>query len=163
MATEVACDAVWGKIVRSMNDGPLSKLDFVRSAKIATSTSSIGQSTVPLCLYCDDSYDKSQVEKCFRTLVLEMQMAPSSYKTDAFTLLDIDSKHVSKIKSSEYTATTFMSKEEIDEHLKKSSKAKEAKKKSAQQEASSGLALADDDDSDGSQDEQPRKKQKKQK
>lgn len=75
-----------------------------------------------ICVYCDDSWDREAVGKVFKVLVEELNLVSSAYKVsslgrfsaprgesshknkrmqcDANTILGIDSKHASGIRSS---------------------------------------------------------------
>lgn len=55
-----------------------------------------------ICVYCDDSWDKEGVKAAFVALVKDLGLVSQAYKCDANTILGIDSKHPSKIKSSLY-------------------------------------------------------------
>lgn len=55
-----------------------------------------------ICVYCDDSWDEKGVKAAFLALVKDLGLVSSAYKCDANTILGIDSKHPSKVKSSMY-------------------------------------------------------------
>lgn len=123
-----------------MNNGELSRLPFVRTAKIASQTTPDKPLRL-LCIYCDNSYDRAQLEQCLRVLVGALQMGrPSSYKADAFTLLGIDSKHRSRIMPALYRATDFVQQSELDELAEQGNRARTRRPSGPE----FGLQLAED-------------------
>ncbi|GAA6015780.1 hypothetical protein JCM10207_008792 [Rhodosporidiobolus poonsookiae] len=153
-------DLTWAKIVKAiaLEEGPLAKTGAVHCAKVASTPGDGGDQHV-ICVYCDDSWDKDAVAKVFKTLVTELSLVSSAYKADANTIIGIDSKHASGIRSSLYGKTDFMTKDEIDEAFKAKTKAKEVKKKTLEQEQEAGGEDGFDEASE-SEDERPRKKGK---
>ncbi|GAA5836928.1 hypothetical protein JCM3766R1_006300 [Sporobolomyces carnicolor] len=144
-----AVDGVWSKIVKALADadGALAKTGVVKTAKVA-SISQGGESQV-ICVYVHDSWDKAAVGIAFKCLVEDLKLVSSAYKT----ILGIDSKHESGIKSSLYGKLDFLSKDEIDKALAspaKESLAKEVRKKTLEEEHREGLddfdAVSDSDD-----------------
>ncbi|KDE04680.1 hypothetical protein MVLG_04904 [Microbotryum lychnidis-dioicae p1A1 Lamole] len=112
-------DAIWAKVVNAIAkpDGALAKTGIVHTAKVSTHAEE-GQGYV-ICIYCDDSWDRDGVGKAFKCLVRELGLVSSAYKSDANTLLGIDSKHSSGIRSSLYGKTDFMTKDEIEQAIEK--------------------------------------------
>lgn len=76
-------DYVWGKLARSVIDGPLSKLEgaHVHTIKVATADDedpldqkkqdSFLGSTVVICLYFDNVWERSHAEKVLRCVLTE--------------------------------------------------------------------------------------------
>ncbi|KAM0791745.1 hypothetical protein ACM66B_004012 [Microbotryomycetes sp. NB124-2] len=144
---EDSVDSTWAKVVNAIatEDGALAKTGHVHFAKAATAPTPTKGDAPPIwviCVYCDNSFDKEAVGTVFRTLVNDLGLVSSAYKTDANTILGIDSNHPSKIKSSLYGKSDFMSKEEIDEAMAARSKARAVKSstKTAEEEQEDGGA-----------------------
>ncbi|GAA5927049.1 uncharacterized protein JCM15063_000443 [Sporobolomyces koalae] len=165
-------DPTWGKIVRALADadGALAKSGVVDTAKVAAEAAD-GEPYV-ICVYVKDSWNRQHVGTALECLVKDLQLQPSAYKT----LLGIDSKHESGIKSSLYSKYDFMTKDEIESALavknhvdrkdgmddagkqKKTFEPKEVKKKTIAQEQAQGLG--DFDDLSDSDEEPPQKRSK---
>ncbi|KAK4055047.1 hypothetical protein OIO90_003388 [Microbotryomycetes sp. JL221] len=148
-------DGTWAKVVRAIagQDGVLAQTEACHVAKVSTVVQ--GEGPFVICIYCDDSWDKEAVGKVMRVLVQELGLLPSAYKHDVNTILGIDSKHPSQIKSSLYGKNDFMTKEEIDAVMSARSKAREVKpsiKTAEEEEQDDGgasfapLSESDDDD-----------------
>ncbi|SCV73417.1 BQ2448_7343 [Microbotryum intermedium] len=179
-------DAIWAKLVNAIAkpDGALAKTGSVHTAKVSTHAEE-GQSVtfVPrasafsyeterwillrtlrrgyvICVYCDDSWDRDGVGKAFKCLVRDLGLISSAYKSDANTLLGIDSKHSSGIRSSLYGKTDFMTKDEIDQAIEARKEATEAPikvpKRLEKEEEQDGFVT----DEDSEADEPKAKKQK---
>ncbi|CAE6418138.1 unnamed protein product, partial [Rhizoctonia solani] len=56
-----------------------------------------------ICLYLPDLYDKAIVTEVLRTVCQSTGIRPNSAKTDLYTILGLDSKHASGIKSTNPT------------------------------------------------------------
>ncbi|GAA5972119.1 hypothetical protein JCM11641_002505 [Rhodosporidiobolus odoratus] len=153
-------DFTWSKIVKALAlpEGSLAKTGSVHTAKVS-STASNGEQSV-ICVYCDDSWDREGVEKAFRALVHEEGLVSSAYKCDANTLLGIDSKHPSGIRSSLYGKTTFMTQAEIDAAFESKTKKKEVKKKTLEQELEGGAGDGFDPVSENEEEEEERPRKK---
>ncbi|BGP56494.1 hypothetical protein JCM8202v2_004115 [Rhodotorula sphaerocarpa] len=149
---EEGIDAVWSKIFKAvaLADGALIKTGAVHCAKTAYT-----RKDRVICVYCDNSWDKEAVGRVFRVLVEDLGLS------DANTLLGIDSKHESGIRSSLWTKHDFMTKDEIDAALAAKSKAKAAPKKTLEDEIKSGAAEGFDPVSDSDEGEPAPKKAKK--
>ena len=146
----------------------------------------IARSSYVICCYCDNSFDKDAVKEVYKALV-SIGLVSSAYKADANTILGIDSKHDSGIKSSLYgknggcllvfwssgpcafivsapelililLRADMMTQAEIEEALKATSKAKPTKAKTLADEEAEGGGFAPVSDSED--DEPPRKKVK---
>ncbi|GAA5990788.1 hypothetical protein JCM5350_004645 [Sporobolomyces pararoseus] len=155
-------DQTWSKIVKALADadGVLAQTGVVKTAKVAPIAQN-GEAQL-ICVYVNDSWNKRAVGRAFNCLVNDLQLVSSAYKCDAFTILGIDSKHETGIKSSLWTKHEFMKKEEIDAALEKKpepSLAKEVKKKTLEEEQQEGLG--DFDDVSDSEDEEPAQKKQK--
>ncbi|GAA5961364.1 hypothetical protein JCM3765_004392 [Sporobolomyces pararoseus] len=155
-------DQTWSKIVKALADadGVLAQTGVIKTAKVAPIAQN-GEAQL-ICVYVNDSWDRQAVGRAFRCLVNDLQLVSGAYKCDAFTILGIDSKHETGIKSSLYTKYEFMTKEEIEAALEKKpeqSLAKEVKKKTLQEERQEGLG--DFDDVSESEDEGPAQKKQK--
>ncbi|GAA6023012.1 hypothetical protein JCM11491_000356 [Sporobolomyces phaffii] len=153
---------VWSKIVRAIADadGPLAQTGVVKTAKVAP-ISTNGEAQL-ICVYVDDSWNKESVSKTLKCLVEDLRLEPSAYKCDAFTILGIDSKHETGIKSSLYGKYEFMTKTEIEAALSKDQKdstIKAVKKKTLEDEKQEGLG--DYDDVSSSDDDEPVNKRQK--
>ncbi|GAA5895526.1 uncharacterized protein JCM6883_001535 [Sporobolomyces salmoneus] len=155
-------DSTWSKIVKALADadGVLAKTGVIRTAKVAPIARE-GEAQL-ICVYVNDSWDKEAVGKAFKCLVEELKLVSTAYKCDAFTILGIDSKHETGIKSSLWSKNEFMSKDEIDAALAKKpsdSLAEEVKKKTLEDEQQEGLG--DFDAVSDSEDEEPKQKRQK--
>ncbi|GAA6064080.1 hypothetical protein JCM10212_002722 [Sporobolomyces blumeae] len=153
-------DAIWSKIVRALadRDGALAKTGVVTAAKVAPIPSEEGGPQV-ICVYAADSWNREAVGKAFKALVEGLELVSTSYKCDAFTILGIDSKHESGIKSSLWSKGDFMSPAEIAAVFeKKAPKPKEVKKKTIEEERAAGL---DDFDPVSSDDDEPKPKKRR--
>ncbi|SGZ13095.1 BQ5605_C028g10548 [Microbotryum silenes-dioicae] len=143
-------DAIWAKVVNAIAkpDGALAKTGIVHTAKVSTHAEE-GQGYV-ICIYCDDSWDRDGVGKAFKCLVRELGLVSSAYKSDANTLLGIDSKHSSGIRSSLYGKTDFMTKDEIEQAIEKRKAELEAPvkvpKKLEKEEEEDGFVTDEDSD-----------------
>ncbi|KAK4050648.1 hypothetical protein OIV83_003374 [Microbotryomycetes sp. JL201] len=126
--TDETVDGTWAKVVRALaaQDGALAQTGSCHVAKVSTTPTKEGAPFV-ICVYSDDSYNKDGVGSVFRALVNDLGLVSSAYKTDANTILKIDSNHPSKIKSSLYGKNDFMTKEEIEEAMAARSKARPVK------------------------------------
>lgn len=161
-------DNLWSRIALSFESGALSALEGCKTAKVATSNEGIGPYVI--CVYCEDSWDKEAVGNVFRALVTDCELVSKAYKVDALvsapvfddgekraheegqTLLDIDSKHPSKLKTSLYgqkgkflgsrhrgmsvdtdAEPEFMTKADVDEHFASVKRKREAKNGIAKQ------------------------------
>ncbi|BEI93822.1 uncharacterized protein CcaverHIS019_0602810 [Cutaneotrichosporon cavernicola] len=93
-------DAVWAKIARSVAYGPLRDAG-VMTAKVATLDPMAGDmGTHVVIIYVDNIYDKDMVTKVLVSLLEDHGIDPSASKSDLYTLLGIDSKHASGMRSS---------------------------------------------------------------
>ncbi|KAI5476842.1 translation Initiation factor eIF-4e-like domain protein [Pseudohyphozyma bogoriensis] len=167
-------DGIWSTVVHSLclADGALAKHPAVMTAKVMVGLSE-GDRTHVMCVYVKDSWDKEAVKEVWKILS-EEGLSVSAFKPDAYTHLNIDSKHASGIKSSLYTKTDLFTKDEIaafdkarQEKYDAKSKAKEVKKvvggAEAEKKKEEELKMDGggfDADSD-SEDEKPKKKKAK--
>ncbi|GAA5898486.1 hypothetical protein JCM6882_007793 [Rhodosporidiobolus microsporus] len=160
-------DVTWEKIVKAiaLRDGVLAKTGVVTTAKVSSvAEEGSGDPNHVICVYVNDSFDQEQVKKAFKVLVEDLGLVSMAYKADAYTIAGIDSKRPGGgFKSSLYGKTTFMTNDEIEEALKKLSKAKEVKKKTAEEEAAEGANEGFDTASESEEEERPRKKAKSKK
>lgn len=93
-------DAVWAKVARSVAIGPLHEAG-VMTAKVATSQPGGDDNQVHVVvIYVDNLYDKEQATKVLVSMLEDHGLEPSASKTDLYTLLGIDSKHPSGLRSS---------------------------------------------------------------
>lgn len=93
-------DAVWAKVARSVAYGPLHDVG-VTTAKVATLDPATGDmGTHSVMIYVDDIYDKDKATKVLVSLLEEHGIEPSASKSDFYTMLGIDSKHASGMRSS---------------------------------------------------------------
>ncbi|GAA5993641.1 hypothetical protein JCM10908_000656 [Rhodotorula pacifica] len=159
--SQESIDITWSKIVKALvvDGGVLAETGVVHTAKVSCTPGDGG--TWVICVYCDNSWDREAVGKVFKVLVEDLNLVSGAYKCDANTLLGIDSKHASQIRSSLWVKYDFMTKQEIDESLARASKAKVAPKKTLEQEVKSGAATGFDPVSDSEDDKAVRKKAKK--
>ncbi|WOO78584.1 uncharacterized protein LOC62_02G002130 [Vanrija pseudolonga] len=103
-------DGVWARVARSVASGPL-KDAGVNTVKVAT-VNPDGYSQL-ICLYVDNVYDKGLMTEVMKTLLTEHGIEPSSSKSDLYTVLGIDSKHPSKLRSTVWQPKELMDVDEI--------------------------------------------------
>ncbi|GAA5832230.1 hypothetical protein JCM5353_008206 [Sporobolomyces roseus] len=154
-------DYQWSKIVKALADadGPLAKTGFVKSAKVAPIA--LEGETQLICVYVEDSWDKKAVGKVFETLLEDLQLSSSAFKCDANTILGIDSKHPSGIRSSLYQASEFKSKDEIKAILENKKSKPVVAPKPRTLEDEKALGLGDFDEVSDSDNEEPVQKKQK--
>ncbi|GAA5903611.1 hypothetical protein JCM5296_001370 [Sporobolomyces johnsonii] len=152
-------DSVWGRIVNELAavDGALAQTGAVHCAKVSSVAEEGGNYVI--CVYCDDSWDKDGVATAFKALVQKLRLVSAAYKCDANTILGIDSKHESGIRSSMYGKNDFMTAAEINEAFKETTKAKEVKRKTLEEEQAGGDGF--DTTSESEDDESVKKKAKR--
>lgn len=93
-------DAVWSKVARSVAYGPLHDAG-VHTAKVSPSDPDKGEhGTHVVIVYVDNIYDKDMATKVLVSLLEDHGLEPSASKSDLYTMLDIDSKHPSGLRSS---------------------------------------------------------------
>ncbi|BEJ16884.1 hypothetical protein CspHIS471_0602850 [Cutaneotrichosporon sp. HIS471] len=93
-------DAVWAKVARSVAYGPLRDAG-VTMAKVATlDLMARDMGTHAVLISVDNIYDKDMVTKVLVSLLEDHGIDPSASKSDLYTLLGIDSKHASGMRSS---------------------------------------------------------------
>lgn len=115
---------VFGKLAQSIIDGPLSKLKNARchSIKVATADSlrfdngRPGQGSRQLiCLYFDNIWSKEDATEVLECIVKEHGQIPNSAKADLYTMINLDSNHPSKIRSTLYRPAEIFTWEQMRE------------------------------------------------
>ncbi|KAJ6031117.1 hypothetical protein N7540_001849 [Penicillium herquei] len=99
-------DAVWRTLVLALEKG-----DVCADAKVSTDDGKgTGQDRL-ICIYTEDFADKEDVKKVLQMLAKEELFDPRGrpiyYKSDAFTLLEINSKNKYQLKASMYSSKDF--------------------------------------------------------
>ncbi|GAA6010003.1 hypothetical protein JCM10207_007515 [Rhodosporidiobolus poonsookiae] len=109
-------DPVWKRIVEELvSDGGQLAASGATYAKCA---STYGDRNPPVIwVWVEDASDITAVESVFRVLVEMCGFAPTSFKTDAMSILGINSKHRSKIRVSKFAKLSFMTRKELDAAL----------------------------------------------
>lgn len=130
MPSPETVDALWAKLATAVaaTDGALAH-SAAAVAKVSTHLQETGGNYV-ICLYCNDSWDKQQVESVFRTCVDELGVVPPTYKVgdrvglrqaeawstnqakvaqaDAYTHLDIYSGNKAGMKTTLYSSECML-------------------------------------------------------
>lgn len=93
-------DSVWARVARSVAIGPLREVG-VTMAKVATAEPGADENgSHVVIVYIDNIYDKELATKVLTSLLEDHGLEPSASKSDLYTLLGIDSKHPSGMRSS---------------------------------------------------------------
>jgi len=128
----------WDVLVKDLAAGDDSKLAAggVKVTKISASPTS---DVYICCVYCENSYDKGAVGKVLDVLLKNFDGSPTGFKTDAFTILGINSGHPSKIEPvSLYSKSDFYSKDELAAIAAAKDKGQQVKQKTAAEEKALG-------------------------
>ncbi|KAF8608230.1 hypothetical protein BDV93DRAFT_486827 [Ceratobasidium sp. AG-I] len=92
-------DSLFARLARDLVDGALSHTPAFL-AKVATTPADVGPNHRYLvCLYLPDLYDKAAATEVLRAVCKSIGVRPNSAKADIYTLIGLDSKHPSGIKS----------------------------------------------------------------
>ncbi|KAL7409441.1 hypothetical protein BDY24DRAFT_403090 [Mrakia frigida] len=92
-------DATFAALAKSLVDGPLSRTEC-RLMKVATCPRFDEEHYQHvICLYYPNVYDKKASEEILRTVAENHGIELSSVKSDLYTILGLDSKHESKMRS----------------------------------------------------------------
>ncbi|RSH77687.1 uncharacterized protein EHS24_003253 [Apiotrichum porosum] len=91
-------DSAWGKIARSIAFGPLKDVG-VTAAKVAPKNLYEPDRGHVICIYFKDVYDKDLARRILVVLLKDHGLNPTGVKSDLYTLLDLDSQHPSKIRT----------------------------------------------------------------
>ncbi|PWN35342.1 uncharacterized protein FA14DRAFT_40335 [Meira miltonrushii] len=115
---------VFGRLAQSIIDGPLSKLKNARchTIKVATADSLRVDKSRPgkdsqqlICLYFDNIWSKEDATEVLKCIVKEHGQIPNSAKADLYTMINLDSNHPSKIRSTLYRPAELFTWEQIRE------------------------------------------------
>lgn len=117
-------DLVFGRLAQSIIDGPLSKLKNARchTIKVATADSLRVDKSRPergsqqlICLYFEDIWNKKDATEVLECIVKEHGQIPNSAKADLYTMINLDSNHPSKIRSTLYRPAELFTWEQLRE------------------------------------------------
>ncbi|KAL4071360.1 translation initiation factor eIF 4e-like domain-containing protein [Scleroderma yunnanense] len=110
-------DVIWASIAKSLVSGPLAGTAAL-AAKVATSPEYVtpGYQHV-ICVYLPDVYDKSAVTEVMQVLLRRHGVNLSGVKSDLYTLIGLDSKHLSGIPSTVWKNTMILPDSEIKEEF----------------------------------------------
>lgn len=115
---------VFGRLAQSIIDGPLSRLKNARchTIKVATADSLRVDKSRPgkdsqqlICLYFDNIWSKEDATEVLECVVKEHGQIPNSAKADLYTMINLDSNHPSKIRSTLYRPAELFNWEEMRE------------------------------------------------
>ncbi|KAJ5703824.1 hypothetical protein N7493_010962 [Penicillium malachiteum] len=99
-------DEVWRMLVLALEKG-----DVCADAKVSTNDEQSNGQARLICIYTEDFADKEDVKKVLQMLAREELFDPRGrpiyYKSDAFTLLEINSKNKYQLKASMYSSKDF--------------------------------------------------------
>ncbi|KAG9100968.1 hypothetical protein FRC06_003483 [Ceratobasidium sp. 370] len=106
-------DAVFARLAHDLVTGALSKTSAF-CAKVATTPSTVEPNhRYLICLYLPDLYDKDAVTEVLRTACRSIGVRPNSAKTDLYTMIGLDSKHPSGMKSTIWNPTDLVPEAEL--------------------------------------------------
>lgn len=128
-------NGAFSRMARDLVTGALSKTPAF-CLKVATTPADVlPNHRYLICLYLPDLYDKAAVTEVLRTACQSTGVRPNSAKTDLYTLIGLDSKHLSGIKSTIWNPTDLVP----DNELKALTDAywSEASKKAAAEDSAS--------------------------
>ncbi|KAG8739915.1 hypothetical protein FRC12_016163 [Ceratobasidium sp. 428] len=101
-------DALFSRLAHDLVTGALSKTSAF-CAKVATTPSTPEPNhRYLICLYLPDMYDKDAATEVLRTVSSSVGVRPNSAKTDLYTLIGLDSKHPSGMKSTVYNIFLYL-------------------------------------------------------
>ncbi|KAJ5711692.1 hypothetical protein N7488_005848 [Penicillium malachiteum] len=99
-------DEVWRTLVLALEKG-----DVCADAKVSTNDGKGNGQARLICIYTEDFADREDVKKVLQMLAREELFHPRGrpiyYKSDAFTLLEINSKNKYQLKASMYSSKDF--------------------------------------------------------
>jgi len=108
-------DFIWSSLASSLTSGPLS-LTSTFEAKVATCPKSESQNPQHLlCLYMPNIYDKDAVTEVMRILLKNHGVSLTGVKSNLYTAIGLDSKHVSGIPSTVWKNSALMKDAEMKE------------------------------------------------
>lgn len=106
-------DGVFARLARDLVTGDLSKTSAF-SAKVATTPPDVGPNhRYLICLYLPDLYDKTAATEVLRVACQSTGVRPNSAKADVYTIIGLDSKHPSGIKSTIWNPTELVTDAEL--------------------------------------------------
>ncbi|CAE6472074.1 unnamed protein product [Rhizoctonia solani] len=106
-------DGAFSRMARDLVTGTLSKTPAF-CLKVATTPADVlPNHRYLICLYLPDLYDKAIVTEVLRTVCQSTGIRPNSAKTDLYTILGLDSKHASGIKSTIWNPTDLVPEVEL--------------------------------------------------
>ena len=83
MPSPETVDHLWAKIAAAVTtSGGVLEKSAAAVAKVSASLQETGGNYV-ICLYCNDSWNKKQVEEVFRICVEELGVVPPNYKVSS--------------------------------------------------------------------------------
>ncbi|KAG9095645.1 hypothetical protein FS749_010033 [Ceratobasidium sp. UAMH 11750] len=112
-ATPDHIDALFARLAHDLMTGALSKTSAY-CAKVATTPSTVEPNhRYLICLYLPNLYDKDAVTEVLRTVCRSTGVRPNSAKTDLYTMIGLDSKHPSGMKSTIWNPTDLVPEAEL--------------------------------------------------
>ncbi|KAG9124633.1 hypothetical protein FRC07_010859 [Ceratobasidium sp. 392] len=128
-ATPDHIDALFARLTHDLVNGALSKTPAF-CVKVATTPSTIEPNhRYLICLYLPDLYDKDAATEVLRTVCQSVGVRANSAKADLYTLIGLDSKHPSGMKSTIWNPADLIPETELKALL--DAYWEEAKKKAA--------------------------------
>lgn len=115
---------VFDRLAHSIIDGPLSKLKNARchTIKVATTDSlrvdknrRVRDDKQLICLYFDNIWSKENATEVLECIVKEHGQIPNSAKPDLYTMINLDSSHPSKIRTTLYRPAELFTWEQLRE------------------------------------------------
>ncbi|CAE6415258.1 unnamed protein product [Rhizoctonia solani] len=101
-------DGAFSRIARDLITGALSKTPAF-CLKVATTPGDVlPNHRYLICLYLPDLYDRAAATEVLRTVCQSTGIRPNSAKTDLYTMIGLDSKHPSGIKSTIWNPTDLI-------------------------------------------------------
>ncbi|KDN47906.1 hypothetical protein RSAG8_03326, partial [Rhizoctonia solani AG-8 WAC10335] len=101
-------DGTFSRMARDLVAGALSNTPAF-CLKVATTPAGVlPNHRYLICLYLPDLYDKAVVTEVLRTVCQSTGVRPNSAKTDLYTIIGLDSKHPSGIKSTIWNPTDLV-------------------------------------------------------
>ncbi|KAJ1306015.1 hypothetical protein OPQ81_010729 [Rhizoctonia solani] len=101
-------DGVFSRMAHDLVTGALSKTPAFCLKVATTPTDVLPNHRYLICLYLPDLYEKAAVTEVLRTVCQSTGVRPNSAKTDLYTIIGLDSKHPSGIKSTIWNPTDLV-------------------------------------------------------
>ncbi|CEL52605.1 hypothetical protein RSOLAG1IB_05810 [Rhizoctonia solani AG-1 IB] len=101
-------DGAFSRMARELTNGALSKTSAFCLKVATTPMDVLPNHRYLICLYLPDIYDKVAVAEVLRTVCQSTGIRPNSAKTDLYTVIGLDSKHPSGIKSTVWNPTDLI-------------------------------------------------------